>query len=337
MDIKTVKESFRIRNNENLKKISGLLEQRWGSPYRTYRENWKKANLLCVHTDFPIHMDLDTIDACNLHCLYCTEEHGFIRSRTKKQMPQELLEGVFKEVENPAGKDRLCSVSIGTLGEPFLFPEKVFFILEKCRKAGVMEKFIRTNGLLLTPEVYKKILDFDLTYLFCSIDAIKPETYRLMRGNDLHKVIDNILGLIEFKRKKNAVFPVIRVSFLETKENLAERDEFIKFWKDKVDIIDIQSPIDYIHDSSSASKISYTCEQPFVRVGIGVEGQIGLCCAGYIMLASFFDWIFPEISIYEAWNSSKAGSLRKAMKEKDFVNFPDCFKCLSRYSRNINV
>ena len=58
-------------------------------------------------TDFPIHIDLDTVDACNLKCKYCTEEHDFIRKRTHKKLSDDMIIDLFKEVKSNRKRDSL--------------------------------------------------------------------------------------------------------------------------------------------------------------------------------------------------------------------------------------
>ncbi|OGX28326.1 MAG: hypothetical protein A2879_03920 [Omnitrophica WOR_2 bacterium RIFCSPHIGHO2_01_FULL_49_10] len=322
----------RYENEQKRLKYKTLLEAKWGEAYRRYRSNWDEARQLVLKTDFPMHIDMDTVDACNLHCLYCSEEHGYIRKRTLKKIPGSIVDALFREAARPAGKDRLCAVNIGTLGEPLLYPEMVFKILEGCNKAGVMETFLHTNGHLLTVDIFKKMAGMGLTHLFFSVDAIRPDTYKRVRGGDLSVATKNILDVVEYKKAANGVFPVIRVSFLENKYTSPEKNEFVEFWKDKVDFIDIQGTVDFTVQLSETDKIRSSCILPFQRITIGVQGEIGPCCAGYIMVPGFYLGIIPDMSVYEAWNSERANALRAAHKDMSLEYFPMCWECLARRS-----
>jgi sulfatase maturation enzyme AslB (radical SAM superfamily) len=309
------------------------LSEKWGPKYAAYRDKWNQSSTFKHVSDFPLHIDFDTVDSCNLHCHFCTEEHNFFRKRTHKRLTTEFTEQLFREIKQPAGVDRLCAINIGTLGEPFLYPETVYSILEKSNECNVMEKFIHTNGHLLTLDVFKNLVKLDLTYLFISIDAYTSETYLKMRGADLNRVVDNIMAAVQYKKEHNLTFPVLRTSFLKTELSNPEADAFFNFWQDKVDFIDFQPAIDFtssIQKSSSEKGRLEQCCQPFQRMTIGVQGELGLCCSGYIMIPEFYVGIFPQMSIYEAWNCTFANKLRAAHCQKDFADFKICSGCLSR-------
>ena len=305
-----------------------LLEKKWGERYTEYRKKWESAADLKIQTDFPLHIDLDTIDHCNLDCHYCSEEHNYIRRRTFKKMEFSDIDELFKEVKNPAGKDRLCSVNIGTLGEPFLNPEKVFYILEKCIETEIMETFIHTNAQLLTLDMFKKLIQLELTYLLFSMDSIVPETYQEIRGKGFEKAMKNILEILEYKKKVGVVFPVTRVSMVETDMNRHEKKSFLDFWQYKVDYVDIQPCGDYTKKVPEEIEIKFSCPMPFQRVGFGVKGQMGLCCTGYFMLPEFKIADFPEMSVCEAWNSNQANRLRESHQKMDFRDQPICRECM---------
>ena len=85
-------------------------------------------------------------------------------------------------------------------------------------------------------------MDSGLTRIRFSLDAIKPETYKKVRVGSipLKRVIKNIEDFLNLKEKGGYKLPVVGVSFCKVKENENEVDEFINFWRDKVDLVSIQ-------------------------------------------------------------------------------------------------
>ena len=81
-----------------------------------------------------------------------------------------------------------------------------------------------------------------MTRIRFSLDAINPETYSTVRVGSipLARVTKNIMDFLELKEKGGYKLPVVGVSFCKVKQNEDEVDEFIDFWKDKVDLISIQ-------------------------------------------------------------------------------------------------
>jgi sulfatase maturation enzyme AslB (radical SAM superfamily) len=319
----------RFIEEEKKSRLYQQMLDRWGERYREYRFRWDESKKQQLKTDFPIHLDLDTADACNLHCKYCTEEHGFIRRRTYKRLSEQMVRQVFAEVRSAPGRDRLSSVNIGTLGEPLLHPETVFLILEECTASGVMETFLHTNAQLLTEEIFRKLQKLGLTYLFISLDAFHEETYREIRGKDLSPVVNTILQIVQIRDRNGDSFPKLRVSFLENEDNREEMNRFIEFWEGKVDFVDVQKLIDFTGSHGSSDGALAYCSDPFRRMTVGVQGEMGLCCAGFIMLPELYVGIFPQTTIYEAWNGEKAKALREALSSNHLEDFSCCMKCLS--------
>jgi MoaA/NifB/PqqE/SkfB family radical SAM enzyme len=178
--------------------------------------------------------------------------------------------------------------------------------------------------------MFKNLVELDLTYLLFSLDALNEKTYKAMRGDGYKKAMDTILEIVEYKKSKGLTFPVMRVSFLETDENRHEKQDFIDFWKNKVNFIDVQPCGDYTDVSLRSNvEITSSCQMPFQRMQIGVQGQIGLCCDGYIMRPDFMIGDFYQTTIYEAWNGLRANKLRNAHKNCDYSQFPACEECLT--------
>ena len=96
---------------------------------------------------------------------------------------------------------------------------------------------LNNNGSAFTKRRAEQILDSGLTRLRFSLDAATPETYAKVRVGSIHlnKVIKNIEYFLELKEKKNYKLPIVGVSQMSHNEH--EVDDFIKFLKDKVDII----------------------------------------------------------------------------------------------------
>jgi len=323
-------DNERIANQERADQIREALIERHGENYLGYRELWDASREMKLVTDFPLHLDLDTIDGCNLHCKFCPEEHGFIRKLSHQKMSPELVSAVFDEVDQPSGRDRLRAVNIGNTSEPLLNKPVLFQILERCRQAGVIETFIHTNGLLLTLLDFKQLAQAGLTYLFVSIDAIREETYREARGGDLRRVMDQLTEIVEWKNREKLLFPVVRVSFIETDLNRDEKMEFINYWIDKADFIDIQTLLDYTKTLAADLPIESYCIQPFHRMGVGVSGELGLCCTSYFWLPENRIGTVPTDTIHDVWNGEYAAKLRQAMTNQDLTGFDFCYECLGR-------
>lgn len=317
----------------NLDKVVNQLHDRYGKSYDDYRLKWAKTKELSYLPDFPIQMDIDTIDSCNLNCKYCNARNNFPRRGTNLKISKTLVDALFDELSNPKGKDKLCAIDIGYLGEPLLNQSALYEIIQRSDSIGLMEKYLHTNGQLLTLDIFKNMMKCGLTHLFVSIDAATDETYLKLRGGSLQKVVDNINVILDYKKINKIILPGIRVSFVYTPQSAPEAKEFIKFWEGKVDIIDFQTACDWISPIKNKN-ISMRCPQPWQRMSIGPRGELNPCCAAVTdeLNENQRIGIFPDISIYDAWNGKKANELRTSILRMELNKFPFCEECHIRTS-----
>ncbi|MBC7330092.1 radical SAM protein [bacterium] len=114
---------------------------------------------------------------CNLRCKHCYENAGTLR-------PKELSTGELSKEEKLALVDEIADSQIPTLsfsgGEPLLCKD-FWDVVEKARERGLYLS-MNTNGTAITPEVAKKLKEYDFAYVAVSIDSANPEKHDFFRG-----------------------------------------------------------------------------------------------------------------------------------------------------------
>jgi radical SAM protein with 4Fe4S-binding SPASM domain len=230
----------------------------------------------------------------------------------------------FKDVIDEGVNKGLLSINLGAFAEPLL-NKKVFEMIKYAHDKGVIDSRLITNGLLISSYI-DEFFDYGLVNLYVSLDAFRDETYFEIRGKGFNIVKKNILNIIEEKKRRNAILPIIRVSFIDMEINREEKDNFIEFWRDKADHIDIQVygdfnfPLSGKIDKSEAKK--WSCIAPLKRVSVMSNGKILPCC-------NFFGINIPIGNIYknsieEAWNSEKMHEIRSGILHDDLDNCSIC-------------
>lgn len=214
-----------------MRQYDELMIERFGKRYVKYRENYNNSKFV-VNLKFPLQIDLDLRDACNLNCPAC---HTLNRKRINKVINKELLYSIVKECK----ENNLCAINIGGCSEPLIDKDLVIETIELFKNAGVMDIFLHTNGILLDEITSQKIIDAGVTYLCISIDAATDETYKKVRGSNFNVLINNINNFINIRGKRK--FPFLRVSFLPTELNYKEKQQFLDYWQNKADIVEIQN------------------------------------------------------------------------------------------------
>ena len=317
-----------------------------GKKFVDYRKKWDAANNMDIVTEFPLFLHLDMNQECNYKCPHC-----IIGTPTEVS---EYYEGdyinfnSFKKIIDE-GADHGCpSMEPQGNNEPFLIKDLHKYI-HYAHKKGFIDIMLNNNGSALTKKRAQQILDSGLTRLRFSLDAFTAETYSKVRVGSipLQRVIKNIETLIELKDKGNYKLPLIGVSFCKMRHNEHETDDFIKYWKNKVDMISIQTYVPptpnidkykvyYSTDQLNSEPINeFKCVQPFQRVVIKNQ-SIAPCCVSFnknLIIGT----IGKKNAIYNAWNSEKMNKLRDMLKKGEFYLDKTCKDCVNLIYTNNKI
>jgi len=286
-----------------------------------FRNDYNNASKL-NNNNYPVQLNLELNSSCNMKCPFCV--HGYEKSPYTK-----MNRHTFVDIIEEAVKIGVKSIKFSNINEPLLNSELESFI-EFAIKKGIINTYLATNAILLNEKRAKSLIDAGLTKIFISIDATTEETYNKQRlSGKYNTVIDNILNLIKIKKELNIKEPYIRVSFLENKINKHEKEDFIKFWKKKADMIGIQKMYDVPNIKTNLTinnKINdFKCSMPFKLLTIVSNGDIYPCCtmyARYLKLGNI-----NTMTLKEAWDSPLINIIRKLHKESYYHLIEACQKC----------
>jgi radical SAM protein with 4Fe4S-binding SPASM domain len=321
------------------------LYEKFGDRFSEYRKRYSdniKRLDLDKKTKFPNTVILELVNRCDLECVMCYQ--GFRNNAKKSTLDENLLDKIFSEFK----KNKLNSLMLSA-SEPLLY-KNIGDVLERARKAEIMDIFIFTNGTLLNEKNAKILLNSPLTRLFISIDGATKETYDKVRvpvGKGLYKknrleiLEKNILRFIELRDKKNVGLPLVRTSFVALKQNKKEIDMFIKKWQPIVDHVDIQKNVIPFFELDEMKKLEeekkgddnklYQCHEPWGQVSIYSDGTVAPCCTTFgrnLPIGNMHDQTLEEI-----WNGEKMSEIREGFKN----NKPHlvCKTCINNSEQNI--
>jgi radical SAM protein with 4Fe4S-binding SPASM domain len=109
---------------------------------------------------------------------------------------------------------------------------------------GLKDVRLNTNGLLLTPEISKRLVGW-VDYILVSVDAVKADTYKKIRvGGDLSKLIVNIDKLIEIRNSTKSKLKIV-TQFIVMEENEFEVAQFKNIWVKKGTIVKIRPKLSW--------------------------------------------------------------------------------------------
>jgi len=317
-----------------------------GKKFTDYRELWDKANRMETVTDFPLFLHLDMNQECNYKCPHCII--GTPSEVTEYYKGEYVNFDSFKKIIDEGSEHNCPSMEPQGNNEPFLIKDLHKYILY-AHKKGFIDIMLNNNGSALTKKRAAQILDSGITRLRFSLDAFTPETYAKVRVGSipLKRVIKNIETLLELKEKGNYKLPLVGVSFCKMQHNEHEVDDFINYWKNKVDMISIQRYVPptpnyekykkyYATDQLNGESINeFKCVQPFQRVVIKNQ-SIAPCCVSFnknLIIGT----IGKKNAIHDAWNSDKMNNIRDLHKKGKFYLDKTCKDCVNLIYPNNNI
>ena len=168
----------------------------------------------------PEVVTLNHSDLCNLRCVMCPRNlaqgtHRLSR-RVLSYIADELFPTARKLVLTTSGGDPLAA--------------DYDFLLDRATTYGVQMDAV-TNGVLLTPEVYRRSR-VALDHLNVSLDSHVPEVYERIRlGARFEQVLGN-LRAIQAERAAHADDVLYSTSAVVMRSNLSHLAEFVRFAAD---------------------------------------------------------------------------------------------------------
>jgi MoaA/NifB/PqqE/SkfB family radical SAM enzyme len=131
---------------------------------------------------------------CNLSCGYCNEydDHS-------PPVPKEMIK---RHIEKLADLGTWFLEFTG--GETLLHPDLIELV-EYGSRFKFFERWIITNGYLLSPEIVKQLNDAGLTHLQISVDGVTPNSTTVKVLKPLRKKIEHLQKYAKFTVQINAV------------------------------------------------------------------------------------------------------------------------------------
>ncbi|ESA34861.1 radical sam protein [Leptolyngbya sp. Heron Island J] len=288
-------------------------------------------------------------NTCNLKCVMCPYHSPLIKPnhttdffQGNRAMSWEMMTKLAAEC-GQAG----IAIMVGSLEEPLLHPKIVDFI-QLCRQQGVPSIHMTTNGQLLDEEKAIALLAAGLTSIDISIDAFEVDTYKRIRGSNLHRVRANVLNFIQL-RDRLGVPCNVRTSFVRNQGNSNDEEQaFQDYWLEKVDGVfmlnlaqyqetnmrlnqenqAVQDSIQYYRQKSQGR---WPCMYPFTEVAVLPDGRIYYCIETLFRLG--FDQEIESLGDYnkqtlqEIWSGDLFRALRRDLILNQLDNRPACKQC----------
>lgn len=298
--------------------------------YWEYRKKWYEYPRKQIVDNFPLHLDLESTRRCNLHCPMCPRTIKLERGEKIEEGDMDFK--IFKKIVDEGSENGLYAIKLSYLGEPLLCKD-IIKMIKYTKEKNIIDIMFNTNGALLTEEISRKLIEAGLDKLFISFDSPFKEKYNKIRiGTNFDTVFNNVKRFIEIRKELGSSTPIVRVSMVVMKENKCDVLNYIKLWKDVVDLIGFSyyvnpQGMDKKNRSVIKPKIykNFVCSQLYQRLFVHWNGKIGLCCVDYDGELNLGN--VRENSIEEVWLGEKIQSMRKKHNEGRWKEVRLCKKC----------
>lgn len=291
--------------------------------YLDYRKKWSTNLYQNEYGEFPLHIDIESTNRCNLRCTMCQIDFDNMESG---DMDISLYKRIIKE----CGEQHLPSIKLNFRGEPTI-NENLANMVGLAKEAGIMEVQFNSNGVALNTELSKSLIDAGLDRIKFSIDGATPEVYESIRGVKYEKVVNNVKAFVRIRNKKNSTRPIVHVQMVYMQDNKDEVIEYVKMWENIVNRIGFsryRSTERSIVDDrrvETAPTSTVPCSQLWQRLVILYDGQVLMCCGDHGALNPIGN--IYENSIGELWNSDLLNRYRELHMTNRSSEISACAVC----------
>jgi radical SAM protein with 4Fe4S-binding SPASM domain len=175
----------------------------------------------------PLSLEMDVTNQCNIRCIMCYFSIPQLSKRKREDLSLEAFARIAEQVF-----PFCASVSLSNICEPLLHPQ-LGEMLAITKRWGVPRVSFTTNGLLFNEPTIEDVVVHGIDEVCISIDAATKPTYeRIRRKGNFDRLMANLGALRRAKQRHRSPAPVIGLSFVLMRSNIAELPAFVKLARD---------------------------------------------------------------------------------------------------------
>lgn len=291
----------------------------------------------------PYVLFLDPCGACNFKCSFCPcNNSDWKASERHEKMSMDLFHKILDEIEQ--FPEQIKVINLYGFGEPLLHPNYIEMVKEIKDRNLCRELRCTTNGMLLSPEMNRRLVDAGVDMVRVSVEALTAKDYEKICSvkMDFDQFVDHIRDLYEVSRGTGT-----KVSVKTLNVALKDQTDADRFY----DIFEPVSDYSYIQNTTQAwaefeayvPENNYDaknlgdmmdedkiCSFPLTNMAIHSNGSVGVCPQDWKFATEYGN--VKNESLVDLWNSKKLFGIRslhlKGLRSK--MNYcKDCDVCVS--------
>jgi len=279
-----------------------------------------------VVPDYPPKVQIGIQDGyCNLKCSMCflhSPDHQEQIKSIRGEMTTTQLESLLDEINQAGNK---VAISPYRWSEPFAARDfKTSLQAIKDREFPIV---INTNGLLIDEDMAKFLVDIEVDSLTISLDAFTEETYLLKRGVKAFEKAKKVVFSLLAARGEKAL-PRIGVSFTLGHDNEPEKDQFVDYWIQHVDVVRVNKEQGFAEKGVKELAMPgkrVPCYQLYDSITISCSGDAVICCLDALnemKMGNVFDKGIKNI-----WQGERFQEIRHYHETGQYDKVPFCKNC----------
>ena len=231
---------------------------------------WKPAPV----PDLPPRVLIDFATKCNLRCGMCPVWGSDDEAAVDSVQGLMAIENARRLLDEISAAKPLVHPCL--YGEPLLAPNLKEHIAQT--KANGMTFAMNTNGLALTEDMAKYLVDQKIDSIMFSIDAVTPDTLKKIRGiRKLARIEQAVFLMLKVRGERDT--PRVGVSFTITKDNKHELDAFVARWVGVVDVVRTGLVFeDGKFTELDVPKERMACPVIYKTMPVHNDGTVTVCC-----------------------------------------------------------
>ncbi len=260
---------------------------------------------------------------CNLKCPKCYVHGNDNPELMKKLRGRMSLENAKMILDEVCSAKPLVQPNLWT--EPLMgkeFREHMIAV-----KAQGMPVGLNTNGLLLDEEMAQFLVDLKFDSVSISVDAMTKESLLKTRGTDrLEEIQASVFRLLRVRGDNQ--YPRVGVSFTVEDANRHERDDFVNYWIQHVDVVRIGEVYETNGSVKGFAEESkrVPCGHLYHTMAVHFNGNVSMCCLdGY--QKSIMGNIFSDGGVKAVWHNEKFSEARRLHETGQYDKLPFCKNC----------
>lgn len=297
--------------------------------FAEYRRQWQENPKNGTVSAFPLHLDIESTNACNLKCPHCASTCNNWGNSKIGFMDFDL----FRKIIDEASKNGCYCVKFSLRGEPLLHP-RIMDMIKHVSESRIIDFYFNTNGMLLNEKNIKSLIDSGLRRISISVDGWDKESFNRFRlGADYDVVCNNIKKIVSIRGQNK--YPKIRVQTVMLPEMKPHWNSYKEKWSmiaDEVGYLDAREEGEGHEERHKGVKCKeFRCPFLWQRMTILWDGTLLPCLmhgVSDVSLMAFGN--VKELSIKDAWHSARETEYRELHRQGRSHEIKACDMCSYR-------